>query len=62
MFNFLESLVKTTTAVTIGLPAAVIADVFTLGGSLVDEDKPYTVQAFSDIKGNIDNLTKPVKE
>jgi hypothetical protein len=31
------------------LPVAVAADVMTLGGAVMDEDEPYTVQAVKNI-------------
>lgn len=39
---------------TVLLPVEVVKDVATLGGSLTDEDEPYTVKRLENISKNID--------
>ncbi len=60
MFGILESLVKTAAAV-VEVPVAVVADVVTLGGSLTDQDKPYTATAAEHLVDNVQNLADPKK-
>ncbi|UUZ75505.1 hypothetical protein LP414_27705 [Polaromonas sp. P1(28)-13] len=54
----LSSLFKAALSV-VTVPVALVADVVTLGGSLTDQDAPYTVQAVSDMVTNLENATKP---
>lgn len=58
MFGMLESLAKAAVGV-VTVPAAVVADVVTLGGSLTDKDRPYTADAVSDVVQNLENATDP---
>ena len=58
MFNILESLTKAALAV-VAVPVAVVADVVTLGGAVNDRDRPYTVDAVSDLVQNIEDATRP---
>jgi len=48
MFGFINKLVKTGMDI-IELPVAAVKDVLTLGGSITDQDKPYTAQKLEDI-------------
>jgi hypothetical protein len=58
MFGVLEDLAKAAVSV-VKLPVAAVADVVTLGGSLSDQDKPYTADAVEDLIRNLANATKP---
>lgn len=58
MFGMLESLAKATLAV-VTVPVALVADVVTLGGSLTDREKPYTVDAVSHAVQNLENAANP---
>jgi predicted benzoate:H+ symporter BenE len=58
MFGMLESLAKAALGV-VTVPIAVIADVVTLGGAVVDKDRPYTADAVSDVVKNLEDATKP---
>lgn len=58
MFGMLGSLAKAVVGVVIATPVAIVADVVTLGGSLTDEEVPYTVSALRDVKGNIDDAVR----
>lgn len=58
MFGLLEDLVKVTVGV-VKLPVDIVADVATLGGTLTDKDKPYTVEGVEDIMQNLNNAVKP---
>lgn len=57
MFEMLENLVKATVGVVVETPVALAADVVTLGGSLTDQDKPYTAQAVEKVVDNIQKAT-----
>lgn len=57
MFGMLENLVKATVGVVVETPVALAADVVTLGGSLTDQDKPYTAQAVEKVVDNIQKAT-----
>ena len=46
-------------AAVVTIPAAVVADVVTMGGVLTDKDKPYTAEAASDLMKNLKDATKP---
>lgn len=53
-----ESLFKAVLgAVTV--PVAVVADVATLGGAIVDKNEPYTASAVKDVLQNLKDATKP---
>ncbi len=43
-------------------PVAIIKDAATLGGSLTDQDKPYTAQKLSDIQDDYDLLKDDLKD
>lgn len=58
MFKLIEGLAKAAVGV-VTVPVAVVADAVTLGGSLTDQDKPYTAQAVSDVVQNLADATKP---
>lgn len=60
MFGMLESLVKAAAAV-VTVPVAVVADAVTLGGALIDKERPYTADAVEDFVDNIKNATDPRK-
>jgi len=49
------NLLKAVVGVVIETPVALVADAITLGGSITDEDKPYTAQALEKV---MDNITK----
>lgn len=59
MFGFLESVAKVASSV-VTVPLAAAADVVTLGGSLVDRDKPYTAEAVEDLYDNVKDVSRPV--
>ena len=58
MFGMLESLTKAALGV-VTVPIAVVADVVTLGGAVIDKDRPYTADAVSDVLKNLENAVKP---
>lgn len=58
MFGLIEGLAKAAVGV-VTIPAAVVADAVTLGGSLTDKQRPYTADAVSDVVKNLQNATKP---
>lgn len=60
MFGFIKSLAKATVSAVVA-PVAVVADVVTLGGSLSDQDKPYTAQALEGVVENLQNAVDPKK-
>lgn len=55
------SLLKATVGVVIETPIALVKDTLTLGGSVTDQDKPYTAQALEKVAQNLDNATDPNK-
>lgn len=57
MFDTLDKLTKAVVGVA-ALPVDAVADIVTLGGSLSDQDKPYTTQRAEQI---MDNLKKAVE-
>lgn len=59
MFGLLEDLTKAAVGVVVAVPAAVVADVVTLGGACTDKPRPYTADAVSDVLDNLKNATKP---
>lgn len=56
------SLLKATVGVVVETPIALVKDVVTLGGSVVDEDKPYTAQVLEKVGKNLSNATDPNKD
>ena len=58
MFGILENLAKAAVGV-VTTPVTLVADVATLGGSLTEQGKPYTVQALEDVYDNLKQATKP---
>ena len=58
MFGLIEGLAKAAVGV-VALPVQVAADVVTLGGSLTDKDRPYTVDGVNNVLKNIENAVKP---
>lgn len=58
MFDILESLAKATVGVVVKTPIAVVADVITLGGTLSDQDKPYTAEVLEEVMDNINDATR----
>ena len=58
MFGLLESVAKAALGV-VTIPVAVVADVVTLGGAMIEKDRPYTADALSDVVKNLENATKP---
>ena len=59
MFGMLESLAKAAIGV-VTVPAAVVADAVTMGGTLTDKDKPYTADAVADFVRNLEDAARPV--
>ncbi len=57
MFGMLGNLTKAVVGVVVETPIAVAADVLTLGGSLTDQDKPYTAQAVEKVVDNVQKAT-----
>jgi len=51
-------LLKAAVGVVVETPIAIVADVVTLGGSLTDQDKPYTAEAIEKVVDNIQKSTK----
>lgn len=49
----LGSLLKATIGLVVETPVALVKDVITLGGSLEDEDVPYTIQSLNKVLDNI---------
>lgn len=43
-------------------PVAIIKDTVTLGGSLTDQDKPYTAQKLEDIQNDYDGMKDALDE
>jgi hypothetical protein len=58
MFGILEDLAKAAVGAVIETPVAIVADVVTMGGSLTDQDRPYTAQAVEKVVDNLSNATK----
>jgi hypothetical protein len=52
MFNLFEDLAKAATAAVV-VPAAIVADVITIGGTLADQEKPFTSQALDSLSEDI---------
>ena len=59
MFGALKSLGKAVVGVVVETPAAIVADVVTLGGSLNDKREPYTKTALGKVMDNISDATDP---
>ena len=59
MFKMLGDLTKAVVGVVVETPAAVVADVITMGGAMTERDKPYTASALQGVMQNIENATKP---
>lgn len=55
MLNLIEDLATAASAV-IAVPAAVVADVITIGGALADQDKPFTAQALIALSEDIEKV------
>jgi hypothetical protein len=51
-------LLKAVVGTVVETPAALAADVLTLGGALTDKDKPYTVEALQKVMDNLQESTK----
>lgn len=58
LFDVLEGVTKAVVGV-VATPIDVAADLITLGGSLSDQEKPYTAQRVEKIMENLDKATKP---
>lgn len=58
MFDVLGNLTKAVVGVVVETPVALVADTLTLGGSLTDQDKPYTAQAVEKVVDNVQKATK----
>lgn len=55
-----ESLLKTALS-PVDIAVGAVADVVTLGGSLTDQDKPYTTQASERLIENVKDVFDPKK-
>lgn len=62
MFDMIGSLVKATVGAVVQTPVAIVADVVTLGGTLVDRNKPFTQDALGNVVQNLENSVKPSKQ
>jgi hypothetical protein len=62
MFGILTNLTKAVIGTIIETPLSVVADVVTLGGSLTDQDKPYTAKAIERVIQNVGDATDPSKD
>ena len=56
------SLAKATVGAVVQTPVAIVADVVTLGGTLVDPNKPFTQDALGNVVQNLENSVKPSKQ
>lgn len=59
MFGLFEKIVDVAIDTAL-LPVDVAKDAVTMGGSLVDEETPYTIQKLGKITKKLDNLTEDV--
>lgn len=59
--GLLGSLLKTVVEV-VELPIAAIKDVATLGGSITDQDTPYTAQKIEDIGKDVEDIKDELKK
>ena len=55
MFNLFEDLAKAASA-AVAVPAAVVADVLTIGGTLADQAKPFTAQALDTLSEDLGKM------
>lgn len=53
------SLLKAAVGAVVETPLSIAADVVTLGGSLTDQDEPYTSKAVKKVVENIKKATDP---
>lgn len=51
------NLLKAVVGIVVETPLSIAADIVTLGGSLTDQDKPYTVQAIEKVVDNVQDST-----
>lgn len=58
MLSIFQNSIKAAACI-VDIPISVTADVITLGGALTEKEKPYTVEACSDLVKNIKNITNP---
>ena len=58
MFEALGKLTKAAVGLVVETPLSIAADIVTLGGSLTDQDKPYTAQALEKVVDNVQKATK----
>ena len=58
MFKMFESLARAAVGV-ITLPAAVVADVATRGGTLTDRERPYTEEVIENVMHNWADAMRP---
>lgn len=61
MFKFFNSSLRAAAA-AVSVPVAIAVDAVTLGGSLNDKDRPYTVDACSDLMKNVKDMASPNKQ
>lgn len=54
-----EDIAKAVVGVVIKTPAAIVADVVTLGGAMTERQETYTGEALGEVMDNIDNATRP---
>lgn len=57
--KILDDLTKVVVGVVIKTPAAIVADVVTLGGAMTERQETYTGEALGEVMDNIDNVTRP---
>lgn len=57
-----EDIAKAVVGAVIKTPAAIIADVLTLGGAVTERQETYTGEALGEVMDNIDNATRPDNE
>ena len=62
MLDVLSSLTKAAVGAVVQTPIAIVADIATLGGALVDKEQPFTATAVGNVVNNLENAVKPNKE
>jgi hypothetical protein len=61
MFGFINKLVKAGMELA-ETPIAVVKDVVTMGGTITDQDKPYTIQKLEDAGNAYDEAKEKLDE
>lgn len=57
--GILNSLARAAVGLVIETPVALVADIITLGGAIVDQHEPYTAKALKRVARNVANATEP---